>query len=204
PGGIKVFGAPIVGVWAPGNFPNRLPAGVGRPLAKGTDLALQVHYHKTGKPETDRTAIGLYFSREPVTRTVQTGIFGPFNIDIPPGAKRHPAAFERMLPVAVRVYNVMPHMHLLGKEIKVWAVLPDGTQKDLVWVKDWDYRWQDTYWYREPLDLPAGTEIHVAGYYDNTPENPLNPSSPPRRVRFGEQTTDEMCFAIMDFTPLRP
>jgi hypothetical protein len=33
--------------------------------------------------------------------------------------------------------------------------------------------------------------------YDNSAENPRNPSSPPRRVHFGEQTTDEMAFLFL-------
>ncbi len=85
-----------------------------------------------------------------------------------------------------------PLRRLLGKEMKVTATMPDGTVKDMVWIKDWDYRWQDSYRYKEPLLLPRGTRVELVAYYDNTSANPRNPSSPPRRVRFGEQTTDEM------------
>ena len=105
-----------------------------------------------------------------------------------------------VIPADVTVLNIMPHMHLLGKEMKVTATLPgpNGETKDLVWVKNWDYRWQDSYRYKEPLFLPKGTRIDIVDYYDNTTGNPRNPSSPPKRVRFGEQTTDEMGFAIME------
>jgi peroxiredoxin len=198
PGGIKVPGASIQGVWAPGNLPRFLPPGVGRPLPQGADLVIQVHYHKTGKPETDQTKVGLYFAKEPVTKTVHTAIFGPFNIDIPPGEASHEQKFKMQVPADVRILTIMPHMHLLGKEMRVTATLPDGTVKDMVWIKDWDYRWQDSYRYKEPVLLPRGTQVEVVARYDNSAANPLNPSSPPRRVRFGEQTTDEMGFAIME------
>jgi hypothetical protein len=38
--------------------------------------------------------------------------------------------------------------------------------------------------------------LDVLSRYDNTAENPLNPSKPPQRVFFGNGSTDEMCFAI--------
>lgn len=201
PGGVRVFGASIQGVWAPGNLPRFLPKGVGRPLPKNSDLLIQVHYHKTGKVERDKTEVALYFAKEPVTQQAHTAIVGPFRLDIPPDAARHEERFTYTLPAPVKVLNIMPHMHLLGKEMKVTAKLPDGTQQDLVWIKDWDYRWQDSYRYREPLRLPKGTQIELVAYYDNTSGNPRNPSNPPRRVRFGEQTTDEMAFSILEVVP---
>jgi len=85
--------------------------------------------------------------------------------------------------------------------MKVTATFPGGETRDLVWVRNWDYRWQDSYRYREPLLLPRGTRVEVTSYYDNSTANPLNPSIPPRRVHFGEQTTDEMGFAIMEVVP---
>ena len=200
PGGIKVAAA-IQGAWAPGNLPRFLPKGVGRPLPKNGDILIQVHYHKTGKKELDQTRVGLYFAKEAVKQVAHTAILGPFNIDIPPGAAHHEQRAEMMLPRPVQVLNIMPHMHLLGKEMKVTATLPDGTRQDMVWIKDWDYRWQDSYRYKEPLRLPAGTKIEIAAYYDNTSNNPRNPSNPPRRVHFGEQTTDEMGFAVMEVVP---
>ena len=198
PGGVKVPAATIQGVWAPGNLPRFLPEGVGRPLPKGSDILLQVHYHRTGKQETDRSRVGLYFSKKPIERVAQTMIVGPFNIDIPPDAPRHMQTLKFKLPFEFELLTVMPHMHLLGREMKVFATLPDGKREELVWIKDWDYRWQESYRYRTPVKLPPGSELEVTAYFDNTTANPLNPSSPPRRVRFGEQTTDEMAFAIFE------
>ncbi len=46
-------------------------------LPKGADILIQVHYHKTGKPETDTTAVGLYLSNKPLPREVHTGFVFP-------------------------------------------------------------------------------------------------------------------------------
>jgi hypothetical protein len=204
PGGIGFIPGGAVGGWAPGNMPRYLPAGVGRRVPKGSDIVMQLHYHKTGKPERDRTTIGLYFAREPVSRYLKVWLVGSPNIDIPPNAARHQVTGELLFPsggtaphdgVAI---NITPHMHLLAKEIKVWASLPDGTTRELIWIRDWDYRSQETYRFKEPVALPKGTKFHLVAYYDNSSGNPLNPSSPPKRVTFGEQTTDEMCFAFLE------
>jgi hypothetical protein len=79
------------------------------------------------------------------------------------------------------------------------AVLPDGTTKLLIHVPDWDFNWQDTYHFKEPVPLPAGTRINVTAYYDNSSENPDNPHNPPKEVRWGEQTTDEMCILFLSY-----
>lgn len=198
PGGIRIPNAEIQGVWAPGNMPRFLPDGVGRLLPRNADIVIQVHYHRTGKTEVDRSRLGLYFARAPVSRIARTGLFGSLAIDIPPGAAEHEVKASGTLPAEMTILTVMPHMHLLGRSMHFTATLPDGTRKDLVWIRQWDYRWQDSYRYKEPLVLPKGTRWELIATYDNSSGNPLNPSDPPARVRFGEQTTDEMAFAIME------
>ena len=84
-------------------------------------------------------------------------------------------------------------MHYIGKEMKVVAESPDGRPIPLIWIKDWDFNWQGQYQYKEPVNLPKGTVIKLDAFYDNSADNPRNPSKPPKRVHWGEQTTDEMC-----------
>ena len=97
------------------------------------------------------------------------------------------------LPVNARAIGITPHMHYIGKEMKVFAETPDDKTVPLIWIKDWDFNWQGQYQYRTPVELPKGTVIKLDAYYDNSAENSRNPSKPPKRVRWGEQTTDEMC-----------
>jgi peroxiredoxin len=189
-----------LGGWAPGNIPRHLPEGMGIVLPKGAAIVAQVHYHKSGKPETDRTAIGVYFAKSPVKKRVDILPVANFFLQIPPGAERHEIKAFGGFSTDVHALSVMPHMHLIGREMKVTAVLPDGKEQPLVWVKDWDFNWQDTYWFKNPVALPKGTRLNVVSYYDNSAKNPRNPNSPPKLVRWGEQTTDEMCIAFIWFT----
>jgi hypothetical protein len=83
-------------------------------------------------------------------------------------------------------------MHYLGKEVKVTARLPDGTEKTLLWISDWNFKWQMYYQNVKPVRLPANTELVMECVHDNSVENPNNPSLVPQRVRWGEQTRNEM------------
>jgi hypothetical protein len=122
-------------------------------------------------------------------------------IDIPPGVKDYKWADAITLPVAVEVPSLSPHAHYLCKDMKVWATLPTGERQWLIWIKDWDFDWQGAYRYKTPLKLPAGTRLHMEYTYDNSADNPRNPSTPPKRVRRGEQTTDEMGITFIQVIP---
>ncbi|HLJ57721.1 MAG TPA: hypothetical protein VKT77_21980, partial [Chthonomonadaceae bacterium] len=96
------------------------------------------------------------------------------------------------LPVDIKAFGVSGHAHYLAKEMRMTATLPDGTTKTMLWIPDWDFSWQGQYIYRDYVPLPKGTKLHAVITYDNTSGNPRNPTSPPKRVRWGEQSTDEM------------
>ena len=120
------------------------------------------------------------------------------DIDIPAGEARHVIATSYRLPVDVDVYTVQPHAHNLAREIEGFATLPDGTVKRLLSIRNWDFNWQGYYQPASPVRLPAGTRVDCEWTFDNSSENSANPSSPPKRVRFGEQTTNEMGALVLD------
>jgi hypothetical protein len=187
--------------WAPGNQPRMLPEGTARLLRKGERLVLETHYHKTGRVEKDEGAqIAVYFAKEPVRRQLHVHMIINPLVNIPAGAEDHKMTALWTVPQNVHALDVMPHMHLIGRSMSVVATLPDGKAQDLVVIKDWDFNWQETYQFKEPLALPRGTKVRVEARYDNSPNNPNNPSNPPKAVRWGEQTTDEMCIAFVAFT----
>jgi hypothetical protein len=186
-----------LGGWAVGATPAFLPAGLAFPLPNGSDFVLQMHFHLTGKPETERSTVGIYFAdRPPERRLMAVGapaLFGfGAGIDIPAGNKTYTISDSLTLPADMKAYAVSAHAHYVAREMKALATLPDGTQKPLVWIKDWDFNWQDRYNYKDPFVLPKGTRIDVSVTYDNSSDNPRNPSNPPKRVQWGEQSFDEM------------
>ncbi|RCS47807.1 alkyl hydroperoxide reductase [Bremerella cremea] len=202
--GYSTFGGPgftpsgSIGGWSPGKTPRPLPDGLGRKMGKNDDLVMQIHYHPSGKATKDRSKVGIYFVDKPKNEAFAVWT-SSFDLDIPPGEANYIVKATYKLPTDLTMLSCIPHMHLLGQEMTVTAKLPDGSSKQLIHVPQWDFNWQDEYMYSDPFTLPAGTVVTVEARYDNSSDNPANPSSPPERVTFGEQTTDEMlyCFFLV-------
>lgn len=207
--GYSCFGGPgfapddsFFGGWAPGVRPMLLAPGLGMRLRANSRIAMQVHYHPQQDGARDRTEVGVYFASTPVDKIVRVyPLANPF-FRIPAGNPRYEV---KSLPFPtglgdVHIVNIAPHMHLLGREIKVQATYPDNRVAPLIRIPDWDFQWQGIYEYRQPVPAPAGTRLEFTASYDNSADNPRNPNSPPKDVTWGEQTTDEMALVFFGYT----
>ena len=190
-------GGSTLGGWAPGAQPRFLPDDLAFFVPKGSDLILSTHFHPSGKAESEASTVGLYFSKAPPTKAF-TGIqlppiFGLLaGIDIPAGSEQFSISDSFVIPVDVNAFGVSAHAHYIGKTMKMTATLPDGQKKTLLSIRDWDFGWQEQYLFSNYVTLPKGTRLDVTVSYDNSAANRRNPSSPPKRVTWGEQSTDEM------------
>jgi tetratricopeptide (TPR) repeat protein/mono/diheme cytochrome c family protein len=178
--------------WTPGRVPMPANPKISWPLQNGVDLIFQLHLQPTGKPESIQSSIGLYFADQPPEQIPYTISLGCRYIDIPPGVDDYTIERSYKLPVDAHVLSIYPHAHYLGKHIQGWATFPDGKKQTLIEIKDWNFNWQDQYSYREPLYLPAGTEIAMRYVYDNSAKNSRNPHNPPQRVTYGPRSINEM------------
>jgi mono/diheme cytochrome c family protein len=189
------FGFPVtgyLGIWTAGTLPRREPEGIGTPLRQGSDLIMQIHFRPSGKPETEQSTIKLYFAKQPPLRIPRDLSVSTYDVDIPAGEKKHKARSFSYVLEDVEALSIFPHAHFLAKELKASATLPDDTVQPLLWIKNWDFNWQEEYFFASPLKLPQGTRLDMEFTYDNSSENPRNPNQPPKRVTWGETTTDEM------------
>jgi Flp pilus assembly protein TadD len=187
--------------WSPGRMPTVPGDDLAWRLEEGTDLILQLHLQPTGKPEPIQASVGFFFTNTPPTRRALGLQLSSYDIDIPPGDRHHVVEDRYTVPVDVEVLAIYPHAHYLGKEVQVFATLPDGTTRWLIWIKQWDFYWQGEYRYRQPVVLPAGSTIVSRYIYDNSADNPRNPHRPPRRVRYGGESSDEMANTWMQVVP---
>lgn len=198
--GVGFFPQGAVVGWSPGQPPGRLPAGTGFLLPPGRDIILQVNYHRTGQVEMDQSKVGIYFAKKPVASeysglTVST-TFRPIPAGQPNWRIRNVLFAHR----DYEIYSIMPHLHMLGKDIKVTMTPPGGKPRVLIAVKDWEYTWQETYFFDKPIRAPAGTRFEIEAHYDNSTGNPNNPFQPPRDITLGQQTGNEMCTAFLGVT----
>lgn len=178
--------------WTPGQSRPLAPPEMAWRLDPGAEMLLELHLTPGTQPEAVQSRIGFYFTAAAPTRNTATIRLGRQNLDIPAGARDYVARDRYVLPVDVEVYGVQPHAHYLAREISGFATLPDGTRRWLISISDWDFDWQDFYQYQRPLILPKGTEITMEITYDNSSGNRRNPNSPPKRVTWGQSSSNEM------------
>jgi tetratricopeptide (TPR) repeat protein len=188
--------------WKPGSPAQETPEDMAWRLDPGNDLIVNLHLQPSGKPERVQPMLGLYFAKQAPRRfpmLVQLEHDGA--IDIPPDSRSFSVSDQLTLPMDCELLAIYPHAHYLGKRIEGWAATPDGTLHRLLRINDWDINWQAVYTYREPVRLPEGTTVHMRITYDNSAENTRNPNHPPKRVRSGDRSEDEMGHVWLQVLP---
>ena len=151
-----------LGGWVPGMTPRFFPTASRSRCRQHSNLVVQLHLHPSGKAEQRARASSRSTSRRRRRRSRSAGIQVPpmfgfaMGIDIPPGENRYIIKDSFVLPVDVEAYGARGHAHYLAREMKMTATLPDGTTKGLLWIKDWDFGWQDSYFYKDAVHAAEG------------------------------------------------
>ncbi|HEY5921604.1 MAG TPA: cytochrome c [Kofleriaceae bacterium] len=173
----------VVHVWTPGNQPMQTSDDIAVPIAAGSKLVMQIHYHPAGLAHApDKTSIDLRFSTKWPQKMYFVGALGnaptapillpgPGDINgtpqfmIPKDTKLHTEHMRFTMGDTsalgdVRIYSANPHMHLVGTHISgtIDRGAPRGAdpQKECLANGGWNFDWQRTYTYDTPLDkLPS-------------------------------------------------
>ena len=204
----KPLADPFLFGWVPGNDQIVFPEGTGKKLFPGTDFIFNMHYSPSPIIVGDSSSIRIQFAEKPAEREVITLTLKEDNISNLPfliRANTSPVFYMRsaMLEEDVSLISIMPHMHLLGKLFKAFAVTPGGDLIPLVDIPDWDFNWQMTYTFKNYIYVPKGSVIYAEAQYDNTQQNPRNPTHPPKDVGYGWGTTDEMMNLVIYYIKYR-
>jgi Flp pilus assembly protein TadD len=178
--------------WAPGRGPISAPDDLPWILPRGSDLVVELHLMPAPTPTDVRPSIGLFFTDRAPSATPVLVVLGSKAIDIPAGATDYAIEDRFELPVDAELRSVYPHAHYLGKTMDVRAMLPDGTSRQVLSIQRWSFNWQQDYRLVTPMPLPRGTTLAMRFTYDNSAANRHNPSSPPQRVTWGQNSHDEM------------
>ena len=198
-GGSRFRPSGVMGVWAPGAEVRPFPAETAMALRPHDRIVVLVHYSPSGKEEVDQWQLGLYLTSEP-KREIRMGAVEAQEISIPAGKKDHRVTAAISVPEDITLLGVIPHLHALGAKFKGSVVNEQGERTGLIDIPAWDPAWQTAYWYREPVRVAQGSRMEIEGIFDNSAENPRNPSNPPKRVKLGEASTEEMCNLIFMYT----
>lgn len=184
--------------WTPGKIPLAAQDQMAWRLEPGTDIVLEMHMLPSGKSEQVQGSIGLFFTDQPPVRQPLSLLLFSTNIDIAPEVSDYLVEESYVLPVDVLLFGIYPHAHYLGKDMQAFAMLPDGSRLSFFRIRDWDFNWQDDYRYVEPVRLPKGATVTMRYTFDNSADNPRNPTIPPVRVAFGGGSKDEMASLTLE------
>jgi len=187
-----------LGAYAPGNELNLYPEGAGYPLKAGGGLLLQMHYTTSGKETTDASEIGLYLWDDEPERVILGGSAAELDINIPAFAGDHEMVATKTFRTDSYLTMLGPHMHYRGFDANFQLKYPDGRVEEVLNVPNYQFNWQKTYDFKDPLFLPAGTELVFRGTFDNSDMNPFNPD-PSQTLTWGEQTWQEMFFGFFRY-----
>jgi hypothetical protein len=183
--------------YAPGMVAPMLKPGQAKLIKAGSDIVFQLHYTADGKPGSDRSRVGIVYSKvKPTERIVTLAAANP-KFAIPPGDADYRVDAKIVLHDDAELTMLLPHMHLRGKDFEYRVVYPDGTRETILSVPHYSFSWQLSYFLAQPMKLPAGTIIECTAHFDNSANNPANPD-PTKEIHFGEQSWDEMMIGFFD------
>jgi hypothetical protein len=204
-GGIGTSKGILLGGWVPGSSPTVSPAGFGMKLHKDAKIVIQIHYPAGSAGQVDSTEVHFFFSP---TQNVRNLMLMPLlnhvsNINAPlfiPANTVKEFTEQQGVPFDFTLFGVSPHMHLLGTKIECFGVAPEGDTQKFISIPNWDFHWQGYYMFRQAKKVKGMSMVYAKASFDNTVNNPMNPSNPPKDVSAGEATTDEMMLVYCLFS----
>ena len=204
----------LVCSYLPGFSPVVFPEGIGgyQISRKALFLMQDMHFGPSPIDTFDLSRINIFYAKkkpERLVRETQMGTLGispvePPLVVLPDSIMTFYTRYQ--VPQDISLLAVNPHMHLLGKSFKAYAVTLKKDTLPLVWIPKWDFRWQFYYTFKTMIKIPQGSWIIAEGVYDNTSDNPLNPYFPPRTIIEPDnsmKTTDEMFQLIFSYLPYK-
>lgn len=187
-----------MGGYAVGAESNKAPDGWGTYIPPGGAISFQMHYTPFGKAITDHSEVGFYFMDKPPTNMMRQTVLLDPTIVIPAGEARHHERSYIVLPAAIQLYGAQPHAHYRGYSSKLTVIYPDGKQKVLLNLPNYDFNWQREYIFKDLINIPAGSKLVADYIYDNSPMNQSNPD-PKKTIQWGDQSFEEMLFTAIRY-----
>jgi hypothetical protein len=187
-----------VGGYAVGAESTVFDNDVGTYLPAGGAIGFQMHYTPYGKETVDRSQIGVYFRDTPPKYIMRSIVVIDPTIRIPPNSARHMETAYVEFPNDALLYSAFPHAHYRAYSSDLWLYTPDGKKTLILSLPRYDFNWQRSYDFAEPIKIPAGSKLVAHYVYDNSKRNPANPD-PNREITWGEQSWEEMLFTSVSF-----
>ncbi len=178
----------------------KFPDGSGVLIPKGYIFVLQIHYMTVGEEVSDQARVGLYLAKTPPARELKAISIENRKIRLPADTYDEEIKAEARFEKPITLYQLLPRMHYLGREMEIAAEIPGEGNRKLLHVRDYDYKLQAAYTPVEPIALPAGTRILVTAYYENSSDNPNNPNMALKDAAYGPGPQHEIMSLVLQYT----
>ncbi len=184
--------------WAPGAPSYLLPeaAGFAVDAAKSTHLMVQVHYSNLTQLEgqKDSTELGLCLTDQVRPYDADIMWVGGYDFKLPPHQKTSVECTlsfgEALTFLPVHVFQAWPHMHRLGTRLETQLLRPDVDPIGLGLADP--YTFADQAVYPMNVDIYPGDKLATRCTWDNSTDS---------TVKWGEATSEEMCFNLLAYYP---
>ena len=195
-------GAAVLATWVPGQKKIALEDGIAQLLGAGSRIAVKIHYRGTGEASVDASSVGLYFAKGSRYKPLQEIVISNADARIPVAAEPYPIKLSFTTQSDSEAIAVRPRVHPLIVSLQATAYRPDGSEEVLIWIRRYQFDWEPTYYFRQPVALPKGTRVEVIAYFNNSEGNQKNPNDPPKPVRWSEISGDPLCaLLVVDAVP---
>ncbi|MCB9538564.1 MAG: hypothetical protein H6704_20180 [Myxococcales bacterium] len=175
--------------WAPGQGALQFDEG-GIRIEPGQRLTLQIHYNnEAGHADVaDSSGVRIYHG-PPDGPEVSILTLGPIGFSVPARSVGQATGWC-VVPDDTRIVASFPHMHEKGVAFEQVIERADGAEDSVITLDGWSFDSQ--YIYATPVDLKAGDVLRTTCTYRNEDD---------RRLSFGPNTADEMCFNFAYVSP---
>jgi hypothetical protein len=190
--------------WVPGTNAMVYPKQTAKILNKNADLLINIHYAPNSKEETDQSTVNLFFEKDSIKHIIKTAIIAENHIQNQPFYIKADTVItfysrSEVITTPINIISVQPHMHQIGKQLKAYIITPDGDLIPLIKINDWDFNFQQTYEFKNTLEVPKGSVVYLEAVFDNSSQNPKNPNRPIKPISYGWQTKSEMLDLIIQY-----
>lgn len=189
--------------YLPGRDPDTFYEGSAKWIPAGTKFQFSIHYARlSAGEEKDRTSVGLYLAPRPPERPIYRMDLRNFFFVIPPGESNHEVRRCYTFDEDKLLLSITPHMHYRGKDVRYDLTHADGRRETLLYVPGYNFDWQLTYRFRDPIRVSKGSVLTLTAHFDNSVNNGANPD-PKKAVRWGDKSEEEMFSNYIEYLPVR-
>ena len=173
-------------------------------VPKGTKFILNNHYFPWGEEERNSSKVSLfkYTGKNPPV-VLKQKMFMVRNFVIQPGESDF--HIHTIYPIAedMNLYSVRTHLHMRGRDIKVYVKRITGEKELILSVPFYLYKHNMPIDFLNPILIEKGAELHFHVRYDNSNLNPANPD-PTQKLNEGLNVlNNEMYLLVLKYSDPR-